>query len=636
MNMKKLATAFAVMACVMGSASVFAKAPIIAGVPDIVIGDREDNVLTVDNNWFRYANAINVLDYVTDVDSPDSDLLFTFVEQTTSKDLGIRVEAASATVSQLDALDSATVVADWTGHEITNYGGTRDYLLTFVDLIRSPEPYGSVPYPAPAKVGGGTAGETEVVDLGWHNTEGSGTLQDASRLVWIYVADDPLASGADRVDNDAITVISRNYGYDNRANGISPVFADGFANGAGTSGAADIWVSSTFAGMTAGTAAQGSGTSGGNGYVSLASATATTNGYARWTLTNNVAPGGNPVYTAYVGAIPYITPGPGESLIYCARFTMSQNQAAPGSIPGVRFGAYQVGLLVSDVVGLGPYAGAAANLQPQTPAQNVNVVYKSVWSANEGAPEFSKLDYSATVPGVDMRGYNLFFDILDLSAVQGGTYTLSNVDVVTAPRPANVTAAATETDFRTTAGWASQGSAFTTITMNVASGAGISVTDTGTPRAAGTTPYQLLGKTFSSAVVRWDSNQLLRFKTAISVPNAVDRNGWHWFRLRENSAYFQLGHEWSFSGDDGRITTTLGGHPYVPPATPGTPFVYESYLSSQVGTFDWTALRAISGDALTVAVDAIGIGPVTGGTGSELATHFTVHSLAVENLADPF
>lgn len=651
MNMKKLATALGIVASIMVSSSVFARAPIIAGVPDIVIGDREDNVLTVDNNWFRYANAFNILDYVTDVDSAQSDLLFTFVEQTTTKDLGIRIDesgATAATVSQLDALDSATLVSDWTGHEITNYGASpRDYLLTFVDLIRSPEPYGGIPYPAPAKVGGGTAGETELVDLGWHNTEGSGVLQDASRTVWIYVADDPLADGPTRVDSDAITVISRNYGIDAKSDGITSLFRENFDNGAGTTGDPNRWTVGTYGGMTACTQSQGSGTSGGNGYLSLAAATAETNAFTRWSQVNNVAPGGDSNFTAYIGVIPYVTPDPGESLIYCARFAMSQNNADRGAAPKIRFGTLQVNYLAQNIVTVKAVQGGGATYNPQTPAQNDLVVYKAVWSANEGAPDFNTLNYPGrstptVIPPLDMRGYNAFFDLWDQYGDQGGGWTLWNVDVVTQPRPANVTPALTEADFDGT-GWgldSSVGSSIT-ITHNTGTGA-VTFNDGGTGTRTGGFYTYMWGKILDRALVRWDSNDLLRFKLAMSCPAAGDRPGFHWFRLRDFTLGFNIGSEWALMGDDARLSPVIGGYPYVPPATPSTPFVYEVYLSSQVADagFDWTAIRTVvlgtgRGDSFKVILDGISL-PLSGTSGAELATHYTVHSLAVEVLDDTF
>jgi len=646
MNMNKLATAFAAMACIMVSASVFPKAPVISGVPDIIIGDREDNVLTVDNNWFRYANAINILDYVTDVDSLQSDLLFTFVEETTAKDLGIRIDApgaTGATVSQLDAVDSATVVADWTGHEITNYADPahRDYLLTFVDLIRSADPYGSVPYSNPVTNGGAPITSATLADLGWHNTEGSGALQDASRTVWIYVADDPLASGPDRVDNDAITVISRNYGFDSLSGGVTTAFESGFANGAGTTGNASSWSSLTVSGMTACTITSGSGTSGGNGYLSLASGTATTNGFTRWQSQNNVAPPGHPELTPYVGAVPYVTPGPGESLIYCARFTMSQNQADRGVAPAIRFGANQVTSSMIDMVTMKPVSGAGNTpYNPQVPAQNLNHTYKSVWAANEGSPDFAKLDWT-TLGGVDMRGYNLYFDILDQFSDQGGAWTIWNVDVVTTARPADVAAAVTETDFRSSNGWTTLASGPSSITATWDGTGKMTFNDTGNPHAGTGFPYLMWGKAINRTAVKWDSNQLLRFKTAMSCPAAADRQSFHWFRLRQSLTYYNVGHEWAILGDGARVAPTIGGYPMIPPATPGTPFVYESYLSSQVddANFDWAPIRAVTGaDTYNLYVEGLALpqGSEVGTFPGASPTHYTVQSVAVEALADPF
>jgi len=56
-------------------------APVIAGVPDAVVGD-EARVAgeTVDLNFFRYTNAFNIMDYDTDLDADRADLFFSFTE----------------------------------------------------------------------------------------------------------------------------------------------------------------------------------------------------------------------------------------------------------------------------------------------------------------------------------------------------------------------------------------------------------------------------------------------------------------------------------------------------------------------------------------------------------------------------
>jgi len=329
-------------------------------------------------------------------------------------------------------------------------------------------------------------------------------------------------------------------------------------------------------------------------------------------------------------------------LVYCARFTMSQNGVDQGAAPQIRLGAFEVSFLQSDMLVLKAAQGAGAAGNPQIGAQNALHTYKSVWSPNVGTGnDTDKLVYDpapAGGPVVDMRTYNLFFDILDTFDTQGGTWTLWNVDVVTTPRPADVTAAVTETNFLATNGW-SGGAVGTTITA-VPSATGISYTDTGTPRPPAVTTFasHTWAKAINRTLVKWDSNQLLRFKTAMSVPNTVDRTGFHWFRLNQATGYFSIGHEWGILGDDGRISGTIGGYPYVPPATPSTPFVYESYLSSQVddANFNWTTIRGIAtADTYTMTLGALAL-PFSGTNGAQLATHFTVHSVAVEALSDPF
>jgi len=57
----------------------FARAPRIRDIPDITIGDSEDNIGT-DNNWFVFTNAFKFVDYVEDADTTLSDLLWSFDE----------------------------------------------------------------------------------------------------------------------------------------------------------------------------------------------------------------------------------------------------------------------------------------------------------------------------------------------------------------------------------------------------------------------------------------------------------------------------------------------------------------------------------------------------------------------------
>lgn len=639
MSMKKLAVALSLFA-VAGSFA-HAKAPIISGVPDIVIGDNEDS-LTIDNNWFRYVDAFNVLDYVTDVDSPKSDLLFAFFEENTSNDIGIRIDAAGATartITQIDPADKARPV-NWGDKEITNLkaGQTvRDYLLTFVDLVRSPEPYGGLPfpsqhYPDPAKIGGGTAGATEVADLPFHN--GTGGLTLPNRTIWLYAADDPLAGSAapelTRVTGDAMTIISRNFAFDALASGVSSVtgMQFNFANGAGTAGNPVSWTYSVIGGFAACTSGAAAGTGGLNGWISMAAPVSYTgtNGFGRWVTKKN---GG----TTFAGSIPYVTPAPGQSLIYCARYTMGQNQTPSGTAPQIRMGAYQCLFLSNVMVVVKPVQGLGAIGNPQVPDAGQLQTYKVVWSPMDTSPDFARLNWTE-----DLRTYNAFFDIFDQFNDQGGTWTLYNMDVVTAPRPADVTAALTYTNFDAAAGWATEAGTpiGTAVTAAHTAGGPITFNDAGVATNAPLAAYmwrRALDKNF----VHWTDSQLLRVKLGLSCPTTTARANFHWFRMRTSTLGYNVGTEWSIMGDDGLYAATIGGNPYIPPATPGAPGIYEVYMGSQTmgpAVDGWTTIRNAQYDVINMGLDAITNQLDVAGTKHALPTTVTVHSVGIEVLAD--
>lgn len=67
---------FALFAAVTLCASTtFALAPVVSQLPDIQIGDAEDNNVSTDNNFFVFTNAFKFDDKVNDPDSPDKSLL---------------------------------------------------------------------------------------------------------------------------------------------------------------------------------------------------------------------------------------------------------------------------------------------------------------------------------------------------------------------------------------------------------------------------------------------------------------------------------------------------------------------------------------------------------------------------------
>lgn len=78
---KGLLTLITIVAIALLSTSVFAYGPVLKCMPDIVIGDREDWVGTIDTNLFFFSDAFSFDDYVEDLDTSDAAILWNFTEQ---------------------------------------------------------------------------------------------------------------------------------------------------------------------------------------------------------------------------------------------------------------------------------------------------------------------------------------------------------------------------------------------------------------------------------------------------------------------------------------------------------------------------------------------------------------------------
>jgi hypothetical protein len=622
------------------ASAALGRAPLIGGVPDVVIGDNEDN-LTFDNNWFRYPNAFNILDYATDTDSPIGDLFFTFLEETSANDINIIIDAVSPNQakSQVAAAD-ATNPSAWGTHEITNYGQTtRDYMVTFLDMVRS----------NPAnRLGDGVTGPmfanprrangTEVLDgvtedLPWHNNAGNlSELTGASRLVQLYVADDPTASDASRIGSDIITVISRNYANDALGPSLTVQTSFQFTSGPGAD-----WVYETFAGIGACVATSGSGSP--NGFIGMTAATASGAGganFGRWKT-------GRTGLSNFQGLVPFVS----GNVLYAARYLMSHNVDTSvnyGFFPRLRLGMNGVRFQVIVSTLIGTVSGAGASFNPHVPAQGALYTYRVPWSANEGSPNFSELlDPLGNV--VDLRTFDAYFDVFDVSATQGGTWSMSNFDVVTTPRPPNQTpnimfGAGGTTNFST--GWSSGGSVVSagrafTLTHNV--NGSVQVNDPGAPfGTAGTAGNFLLWETIlDRTAVKWEGGTLIRTSVPISVPAAADRSNFHWFRLRQTPTDAEWwATEYTLRGDNNDDNAFLPNDPMMPPV--GTPFAYEAYASSQVPDDAlMTALHTGLNDRIKVGLDFIN-NIVAGGDAGTVTyddpVTYTIQSLSFEVLSE--
>jgi hypothetical protein len=139
-----------------GVTTAFAHAPVIKTLPDVTIGDAEDNIGT-DNNLFVFTNAFKFDDYVSDQDTtPVSSLLWTFDEgdPATPSSGWYTINGKSpvhvGTAAQAGDANTATPAGHTTGVSPTNELRSADAFATFRDVVFSPTS-GSAPYPDPSE-----------------------------------------------------------------------------------------------------------------------------------------------------------------------------------------------------------------------------------------------------------------------------------------------------------------------------------------------------------------------------------------------------------------------------------------------------------------------------------------------------
>lgn len=599
---KGLAILLGTVAFALVGANTFAKAPVISGVPDVIIGDEEDG-LTIDNNWFRYVNAFNLLDYVTDEDStPSTDLMYVFLEENSYNNLKINDK------DQIDAADFDNPAA-WGPNEITGFGGTRNFLLSFWDVLRS-DPATQQPNPPywsdPIDAAGDPVASDTVELLPWQTVEGSpATLGGDKRLVTMFAADE-----FDNIDTDTLFVMSLNAGFDDVVPEVTTLFDTNFPDGAGTQ-----WVYNTVPGVL-GECTSGAAGDGTSGYLSIQAAltagTATLPyNYGRWIQYDASVLG-------YQGVIPHAD----GDVMYRANMTLRQDQAVTDVTPRIRFGASQPigGQAILNITTPVLVAGDAT-LNPQIPAQNVQQSFTTCWSANSDAPGYDDLlwDTGGAFGVVDMRTWNCFLDVVDNQDTQAGTWFMDSLLVETIPAPAAVTPAMSVTDL---AGFVEVGTSGTIpYTRNV--DGSITFND---PGATGTTRnFRLLQSPVPGVV--WTANQTLRVSVELSCPDAAARTNFHRFRVRTFTGAQHVSQEWLLLSAD---TFSALGMPSMPPV--GPPHTYEMYVQPNGGASP--ELIALGGgySSYTLALDQLhSFGNATAGN----PTATTVHSVSVELLNIP-
>jgi hypothetical protein len=125
--------------------TVSALGPTITQIPDIVVGDMEDNTVTVDNNIFRFPDAFDFSDYVTDPNTTSSWIIWRFEAES---DMGTPSTDYSVQGAKVgDAGDDNLTNVPISGGYPTGPG--TELLATFRNETTSPSG-GTPPFPTPS------------------------------------------------------------------------------------------------------------------------------------------------------------------------------------------------------------------------------------------------------------------------------------------------------------------------------------------------------------------------------------------------------------------------------------------------------------------------------------------------------
>jgi hypothetical protein len=587
-------------------------APVINGVPDVIIGDGGDDGLTIDNNWFRYVNAFNILDYVSDGDStPSTDLMYVFLEENSYNNIRINDQGP------IDGADFDNPAA-WSGNEITGFGGTRNFLLTFWDVLRSdPATQATNPpyWPDPIDAAGDPVASDTQELLPWQTVEGTpATLGGDKRLVTMFAADE-----FDNIDTDTLYVMSENAGLDAVVEQVTTMFEDDFSAGAGTA-----WFYNTVAALPAATSGQATGT---GGYLSIQSGLTATGTLGAW---SNLYWGR---WGQYIDGYQGVVDGDVTAdVMFRANLTLRQDQADVGVTPRIRYGAIQGAGNQAIVNATTPLVAGSALYNPQVPAQGVQQNFSVCWSAHSDSPFFDDLLWDTGSGVYDLRGWNCFYDMFDNQDTQAGTWYMDHILVETIPAPAAVTPGFSATDF---SAWTQQADTAnpvdSTIDVSFPGGGGVTFTDPGTTTALRN--FFLLSQ---DTGLDWQADTTMRVNVELSCPTASDRTNFHRFRVRTYSPYWHVSQEWFLQSDDGGTLSYIGTMPTFPPV--GSTYTYSTYVAPLGGpTPELVTAGAVD---ITVAIDQLHnvLRQGEAGATSGLATATTVHSLSVEllNIADVY
>ena len=362
---KGLILTLATLAIALLCTSSFAYAPIIGNLPDVYIGDAEDNEgQTIDLNFFRFSDAFNFDLYVSghanDEDFATTNVRWSFMADSTGLLKINDVETLTDPTNAINPQDAGLELTGYPNDVTVPTEGRELSNATFYDLVDSPEGSGP-PWPDP------TAGSelNEIITIYASN----GTKADSEQIQVVANLDD----GIDKISFPVDWEDAQDYG--------SPA-TEGWTKGLGVSDGTYIdAVDGAFYIATHSTDAGSVGAAG----------DATDNTYGSWQSPDD--------------DIPFV-----DGSLYRVKYTIRTNQSDQNSVPNCR--------LYVEAIGDGVLAAAGGGrvgkgiFAPTTAGDDYNIYF---------APP---ANLPASVTNIRMK-----FEVIDFDAAESGTNYLDEVSV---------------------------------------------------------------------------------------------------------------------------------------------------------------------------------------------------------------
>jgi len=368
---KGLILTLATVAVALLSTVGYGYAPVIGPIPDILIGDREDNASSVDLNFFRFTNAFNFDNYVThqtgDEDQSTTNVRWSFVADA----------AGLLTINGIETLSDASeaIEPNLVGKELTAWGNNSAVPratsnATFRDIKDSPLS-GTPPFPNP----------TDPLDTQITIYASNGSKASSKTIA---VKANIQTGQMDMPDGYSETQIVHVKLWDRPA---------------------DTWNQGSYQGLG------GTFINAVDGAFYIASGVTTSGGAVGAAGRSGTGPGAyGPWYSPISNDVPYVA-----NQVYRAKYTIHTSQTDQAKVPNTRM-SMQVGkgTGTGDLVAYGAVRlGKSAPFTPTATPRTYNVYF--------GPPDVSA--------NTEVTALRLAFEVIDLDPAEEGSNFMDQVDV---------------------------------------------------------------------------------------------------------------------------------------------------------------------------------------------------------------